>query len=206
METSNDDKLLDLKEASEFIKIKKENIRGMTEEKTIPHSVLPDGTLVFSRNRLYHWVLSLDQTSHIPVAEIASKKMPTDIPSFARIIIKRFGYNHKARLAAGYLNLYKGQRAFAQLHFPSSYGGIDLALWERGNDKDLPKCSVLKRVDELWKLSGYQQRNNKAWLDGERLSNSPAAAFNIPQSLYHDSGDPGWKELEALLKYTFGKR
>jgi len=206
MEASNDDKLLDLKEAADFIKNKKENIIEMTKEKTIPHSVLPDGTIVFSRNRLYNWILSLDQASHITVGEITSKKMPTDIPPLAKIIIKRFGYKHKVRLVAGYLNLYKGQKAFAQLHFPSSYGGIDLALWERGNDKDLPKCSVLKRIDELWKLSGYQQRNNKAWLDGERLSNSPAAAFNIPQSLYQDSGDPGWKELETLLKYTFGNR
>ena len=206
MEASNDDKLLDLKEASEFIKSKKENVLKMIKEKKIPYSPLPDGTIVFSRNRLYNWVLSLDQTSQVPVGEIASKKIPTDIPPFAKIIIKRFGYNHKARLSAGYLNLYKGQKAFAQLHFPSSYGGIDLALWERRNDKGLPKCLILERIDELWKLSGYQQRNNKAWLDGERLSNSPAAAFNIPQSLYHNSGAPGWKEIESLLKYTFGKR
>jgi len=206
MGTSNDDKLLDLKEASEFIKSKKENVLKMIKEKQIPYSSLPDGTIVFSHNRLYNWILSLDQTSQIPVGEIASKKMPIDIPPFAKIIIKRFGYNYKVRLAAGYLNLYKGQKVFAQLHFPSSYEGIDLALWERGNDKDLPKYSILKCIDELWKLSGYQQRNNKAWLDGERLSNSPAAAFNIPQSLYHDPDNPGWKEIESLLKYTFRKR
>ena len=206
METNKEDKLLDLEEASKFMKSKKENIIKMTKEKTIPHSVLPDGTLLFSRNRLYNWILSLDPTSSTQTGEIIPETSTTDIPYLAQIIIKRFGYNYKARLSSGYLNLYKGQKAFAQIHFPSSYGGVDIALWERGNDKDLPKCNVLKPINEIWKLAGYQQRNNKAWLDGERLSNSPAAAFNVPQSLLNDVDNPGWKELEVILKYTFLKR
>ena len=205
MET-NKDELLDLEEASNFIKSKKENIIKMTQENTIPHSLLPDGTLLFSRKRLYNWILSLDPTSQIQTGEITTETTITDIPSLAKMIIKRFGYNYKARLSSGYLNLYKGQKVFAEINFPSSYGGVDIALWERGNDKDLPKCIILKPINEIWKLAGYQQRNNKAWLDGERLSNSPAAAFNVPLSLLDDVDNPGWKELETLLKYTFIKR
>lgn len=205
MET-NKDELLDLEEASKFIKTKKENIIKMTQENTIPHSLLPDGTLLFSRKRLYNWILSLDPTSQIQTGEITTETTITDIPSLAKMIIKRFGYNYKARLSSGYLNLYKGQKVFAEINFPSSYGGVDIALWERGNDKDLPKCIILKPINEIWKLAGYQQRNNKAWLDGERLSNSPAAAFNVPLSLLDDVDNPGWKELETLLKYTFIKR
>jgi len=190
----------DMEEAAEFLKCGKMDVLQLVRENKIPHSVLPFGKVLFDPERLRDWVLSFEQMAHYtkqagPVEK--SRKI-----SIAKEICQRFGCVAKER--SKYTNLYLGQQIYAQLHPRAGADGIDLALRECGDDEELPKCNVLKRI-EIGKLNGYW-KVNKSWLDGNgRFTNHPAAAFHIPGSLQDDPENTGWKELKVLLEYTAGK-
>lgn len=188
---------LDIEEAAEFLKCSDKDIMQLVREKKIPHSVLPFGKILFDRERLREWVLSFEQTPGFtkqagPVEK--GRKI-----SIKKEIIQRFGCVAKER--SKYTNLYLDQQIYAQLHPRTDGDGIDLALRERGDDENLPKCSILKRI-EIAKLTGCW-KTNKSWLEGNgRFTDHPAAAFHLPASLQDNPRNPGWFELKALLEYT----
>jgi hypothetical protein len=191
---------LDMEEAAEFLKCGRMDILHLVRQNKIPHSVLPFGKILFDVERLRQWVLSFEQMSgHTRQAGPVDKSRKISI---VEEICRRFGCIVKQRTK--YTNLYLGQQVYAQLHPRVSGGGIDLALRERGNDEDLPKCSSLKRI-EINKLNGYW-KTNKSWLEGSgRFTKHPAAAFHIPESLQDNPENAGWKELKTLLDYTAKK-
>ena len=194
-------------QVADFIKETPANILEMVEQCSIPHSLLPTGKPVFLKGRIYDWLISRDPTALSNDESTEQDTTEGGIPQFAQMILDRLGYSHKTRLKWGYINLYKRpQKTFAQLHFPSSVGGVDLALWEGSADSDLPNCSVLKKIDHLSILKGHKQGNNKDWLEGRRLSKSAAAAFNIPSALQTDPNHPGWEELQILVRHVYEKR
>ena len=127
----------------------------------------------------------------------------TDCFALAEEIRKKFGCIVKNR--SKYINIYKEQRVYAQLHYRDTGDGLDLALCECGEVSDLPVCKILKRID-IRELKGYWKAN-KNWLEGDgRFTKHSAAAFNIPSILGNNPEHPGWKELEQLLKYAYGKK
>ena len=211
MEHAKFKEILSPAEAAKTLNITTDTLNEWVEQNVIPHSILPNGDIVFLRNLIYKWLESLDPTLAPTGPKLEEQKAQLtdndELPQLVKTILKRTGYSHKSRLSWGYLNLYKRpQKTFAQIHFSASSEGVDLALWERGPDKDLPSCSVLKRIEHLSMLSGYRQANNRCWLIGQRLTKEPVAAFNVPFELQTNPNHPGWKELEELLSYTYSKR
>lgn len=198
---------LNINKVSELLCVDINDVKKMVNNKSIPYCLLPTGQYIFHKPTIIDWALSLNPSS-VGVSQSSLSrffiKSEDKHPLLVDKILSRFRHSHKSTKSE-YINLYKGQKVFAQLHFPSQLGGIDLALCECGNDKELPRTKHLSRFQELWKLHGYQ-RNNKPWLEGTRISNSPAAAFNIPVLLEKDDKHPGWTELEQLLTYSFNKR
>ncbi len=191
---------LDMEEAAEFLKCGQMDVLKLVREKKIPHSVLPFGKILFDTERLRDWVLSLEQMPRYIKQASPDEKIRKI--SFAKEICQRF--DCVARERTKYTNLYLGQQVYAQLHPRAAGDGIDLALRECGDDEDLPKCSVLKKI-EISKLNGYW-KVNKSWLEGNgRFTRHPAAAFHIPGSLQDNPENPGWKELKVLLEYTAKK-
>lgn len=188
---------LDLEEVAEFLKCSDKDILQLVREKKIPHSVLPFGKILFDRERLREWVLSFEQ---IPGFSKHERHVEKDRKiSIKKEIIQRFGCVTKERNK--YTNLYLDQQIYAQLHPRADGDGIDLALRERGDDENMPKCSILKRI-EIEKLNGCW-KTNKSWLEGNgRFTNHPAAVFHLPASLQDNPQNPGWDELKALLEYT----
>ena len=201
MDKNSNQGFFDMEEAAEFLKCSDKDILYLAREKKIPHSVLPFGKILFDRERLRDWVLSFEQ-----MPEYREQESPLDKSrniSMEKEICQRFGSVAKER--SKYTNLYLGQKVYAQLHPRLTGDGIDLALRERGNDENLPKCNVLRRI-EIRELKGYW-KVNKSWLEGNgRFTEHPAAAFHIPGSLQGEPENPGWKELKALLEYTAKKR
>ena len=200
MVEKNSRRFFNLLEAAEFLKCGEKDVLHLAREKKIPHSVLPFGKILFDPERLREWVLSFEQ-----MPNYGKEEKTTQIrhkTSITKDICQRFNCDAKER--SKYTNLYLGQQVYAQLH-PSACGdGVDLALRERGDDENLPKCKVLKRI-EISKLNGYW-KVNKSWLDGNgRFTDHPAAAFHIPGSLQDNHEHPGWKELKVLLEYTTRK-
>jgi hypothetical protein len=201
MDKNSNQGFFDMEEAAEFLKCSDKDILYLAREKKIPHSVLPFGKILFDRERLRDWVLSFEQ-----MPEYREQESPLDKSrniSMEKEICQRFGSVAKER--SKYTNLYLGQKVYAQLHPRLTGDGTDLALRERGNDENLPKCNVLRRI-EIRELKGYW-KVNKSWLEGNgRFTEHPAAAFHIPGSLQGEPENPGWKELKALLEYTAKKR
>ena len=186
--------------AAEFLKCGEKDVLQLVREKKIPHSVLPFGKILFDPERLRDWVLSFEQMAHY-MKQASPVEMSRKI-SIAKEICQRFGCVAKKR--SKYTNLYLGQQIYAQLHPRASGDGVDLALRERGDDENLPRCNTLRRI-EIGKLNGYW-KVNKSWLEGNgRFTEHPAAAFHITGSLQDDPENPGWKELKALLEYTAKK-
>ena len=200
MDEKGNRRFLDMEEAAEFLKCGEKDVLQLVREKKIPHSVLPFGKILFDTERLRDWILSLEQMPrYIKQASPAEKRQKI---SFEKEICQRFDCAAKER--SRYTNLYLGQQVYAQLHPSLTTDGIDLALRECGHDEDLPKCSVLKKI-EISKLNGYW-KVNKSWLDGNgRFTKHPAAAFHIPDSLQDNPEHTGWKELEVLLEYATKK-
>lgn len=187
-------------EAAEFLKCGEKDVLYLVREKKIPHSILPFGKILFDSERLRNWVLSFEQMPDYRGEERSFEKSHK-IP-LGEEICQRFGSVAKER--SKYTNLYLGQQIYAQLHPRATGDGIDLALRECGDDENLPKCSVLRRI-EISELKGYWKAN-KSWLEGNgRFTKHPAAAFHIPDSLQEKPENPGWKELKALLEYTAKK-
>lgn len=206
MDTKDYDEILDCDQVAHFIKETPTNILKMIKQNSIPYSLLPTGKPVFLKRRIYDWLVSKDSTA-LDIKKNKEQDMYGVMPEFAQMILNRLGYSYKARLKWGYINLYKRpQKTFAQLHFPSSAGGIDLALWEASSDSNLPNYSILTQVNHLSVLKGYRQGNNKDWLEGRRLSKYAAIAFNIPAELQTNPKHPGWEELEKLVRYIYEKR
>lgn len=190
---------LDLTEAATFLKCTEEELLILVKEKKVPHSITPLGKILFDPERLREWVLSYEQmTKYARQSWSAGTKGSI---SLTEEICRRFGY--KTRPSKKYLNLCLGQIVFAQLHPRRGGDGVDLALRECGNDSDLPECTVLKRIN-VRELSGYWKTNIN-WLDGDRWTDSPAAAFYVPNVLIDDPKNPGWKELEELLERGLDK-
>ncbi len=191
---------LDMEEAAEFLKCGRMDVLHLVRENKIPHSVLPFGKILFDSKHLRDWVLSFEQMACYTKQVSPIEKNPKI--SIVKDICQRFGCVSKKRNK--YTNLYLGQQVYAQLHPRVSADGIDLALRECGNDENLPKCNVLKRI-EIGKLNGFW-KVNRSWLSGNgRFTNHPAAAFHIPGSLQNNPEHTGWKELEILLEYTVKK-
>ena len=201
MDKNSNQGFFDMEEAAEFLKCSDKDILYLAREKKIPHSVLPFGKILFDRERLRDWVLSFEQ-----MPKYREQESPLDKSrniSMEKEICQRFGSVAKER--SKYTNLYLGQKVYAQLHPRLTRDGIDLALRECGNDENLPKCNVLRKI-EIRELKGYW-KVNKSWLEGNgRFTEHPAAAFHIPGSLQGEPENPGWKELKALLEYTAKKR
>ncbi len=186
-----------IEEAAEFLKCGEKDVLHLVREKKIPHSILPSGKILFDPQRLRDWVMSFEQMPHYRKEEKTTEKSQKN--SIREDICQRF--NCVAKERSKYTNLYLGQQVYAQLHPRAGGDGVDLALRERGDDENLPKCNVLKRI-EIAKLNGYW-KVNKSWLDGNgRFTDHPAAAFHIPASLQGNPENPGWKELKVLLEYT----
>ena len=200
MDEKDNRDFLDIEGAAEFLKCGRMDVLHLVRENKIPHSILPFGKILFDTQRLREWVLSFEQmTGYTKQIKPAEKKQ---IIPIAKEICQRFECVTKKR--SKYTNLYHGQQVYAQLHPRINEDGIDLALRECGNDENLPKCTVLKRI-ELGKLNGYW-KVNKSWLDGNgRFTKHPAAAFHIPALLQDNSENTGWKELKILLEYTIKK-
>ena len=189
-----------IEEAAEFLKCGEKDVLHLVRDKKIPHSVLPFGKILFDQERLRNWVMSFEQMPHYRKEEKTTEK--SNKTSIRKDICRRFNCVSKER--SKYTNLYLGQQIYAQLHPSDSEDGVDLALRERGDDDNLPKCKLLKRI-EIGKLNGYW-KVNKSWLDGNgRFTDHPAAAFHIPGSLQGNPEHPGWKELKVLLEYTARK-
>ena len=187
----------DIVEAAEFLKCGEKDVLHLVREKKIPHSILPSGKILFDPQRLRDWVMSFEQMPHYRKEEKTTEKSRKTF--ITKDICQQF--NCVAKERSKYTNLYLGQQVYAQLHPSASGDGIELALRERGDDENLPKCKVLKRI-EIGKLNGYW-KVNKSWLDGNgRFTDHPAAAFHIPGSLQDNPENPGWKELKVLLEYT----
>lgn len=202
---NNKNLFMSIDEVAEFLTIDEKDVKTMIKDKSIPFSLLPSGQYIFHRPTIIDWTLSLNPTCLGASQILSSSSKEADGPaSLVERIQNRFRYSYKLT-KSGYINFYKGQKVFAQLHFPSTFSGIDLALCECENDVDLPETNILTRFHELWKLHGYQ-RNNKPWLDGTRISNAPAAAFNIPMEIGNDDNHVGWSEIDQLLQYCFNKR
>ena len=190
----------DIEEAAEFLKCGEKDVLQLVREKKIPHSVLPFGKILFDTERLRDWVLSFEKMPRYNKQAITIDK--SQQISISKEICQRFSCVTKER--SKYTNLYLGQQVYAQLHPRATGDGIDLALRECGDDKNLPKCSVLKRI-EIARLNGYW-KVNKSWLEGNgRFTQHPAAAFHIPGSLQDNPENTGWKELKVLLEYTAKK-
>jgi hypothetical protein len=197
MDDDTDQRFFDMEEAAEFLKCGEKDILYLVRQKKIPHSVLPFGRVLFDRKRLTQWVLSFEQTPGPETQQTPAKKSPRG--SLKEQIIRRFNCDTKQR--SKYTNLYLHQQIYAQLHPRTDGNGTDLALRERGDDRNLPKCSLLKRI-EIGGLNGFWG-TNKSWLAGDgRFTDRPAAAFHIPPSLQSSPENPGWKELQNLLEYT----
>ncbi|HUU19818.1 MAG TPA: helix-turn-helix domain-containing protein [Sedimentisphaerales bacterium] len=200
MDKNSNQGFFDTEEAAEFLKCGDKDVLYLVREKKIPHSVLPFGKVLFDRERLRDWVLSFEQMSGYRRQEISLEK--SHKISFGKEICQRFGSVAKER--SKYTNLYLGQQVYAQLHPRLTGDGIDLALRECGDDENLPKCNVLRRI-EIRELKGYW-KVNKSWLEGNgRFTEHPATAFHIPGSMQDEPENPGWKELKALLDYTSKK-
>jgi hypothetical protein len=101
----------------------------------------------------------------------------------------------------GYANLYKNDKANAQLH-PCT-NGIDIVI--RDADKKCPK-SVFLKTKEISYLNGYKG-TNKGWLegDGKRGTSKPAVAFTLPIDLMQKPKHQGWEEIDDLLLYAYKK-
>jgi hypothetical protein len=189
-----------MEEAANFLKCGEKDVLQLVREKKIPHSVLPFGKILFNRERLRDWVLTFEQMSQYKSQADSFDK--SQKISLGKEICQRFDCIAKDR--SKYTNLYFGQKVYAQLHPRLTGDGIDLALRECGDDENLPKCNVLRKI-EIRELKGYWKAN-KSWLEGNgRFTKHPAAAFHIPGSLQDDPKNPGWKELKVLLEYTAKK-
>jgi hypothetical protein len=200
MDEKGNRRFFDTEEAAEFLKCGRMDVLHLVRENKIPHSVMPFGKILFDPERLRDWVLSFEQMARY--TKEASPIEKSRKISIIKEICQRFGCVSKERNK--YTNLYLGQQVYAQLHPRVSADGIDLALRECGNDENLPKCNVLKRI-EIGKLNGYW-KVNRSWLDGNgRFTIHPAAAFHIPVSLQNNPDNTGWKELKVLLEYTVKK-
>lgn len=201
MKDEHEKRFFDIKKAAEFLHSEKEELDRLVEEKRIPHSVLPFGKILFDPERLRDWVISFEQ-----MPEYKGQKSTvgeTEKIPFAEQILRKFGCIVKAR--SKYINIYKGQTVYAQLHPTRTGDGIDLALRECGDDPDLPECKIVKRIG-IRELKGYWKAN-KNWLEGDgRFTKHPAAAFLVPSELSGNPQHPGWKELEQLLKYAYEKK
>lgn len=207
MSTKDHEEVFDCVQVADFIKETPANILKMVEEHSIPYSLLPTGKPVFLKTRIYDWLISRDPTALSNDETTGVDATEGCIPLFVQMILDRLGYSYKTRLKWGYINLYKRpQKTFGQLHFPSSIGGVDLALWEGSADSNFKSCSVLKKLSSVSMLKGYNHGNERDWLEGRRLSRMPAAAFNIPPSLQTDPNHPGWDELQILVRHTYEKR
>lgn len=197
MDKNSNQGFFDMGEAANFLKCGEKDVLQLVREKKIPHSVLPFGKILFNRERLIDWVLTFEQMPQYK-REAGSFDKSQNI-SLGKEICQRFGSVAKER--SKYTNLYLGQKVYAQLHPRLTGDGIDLALRECGNDENLPKCNVLRKI-EIRELKGYWKAN-KSWLEGNgRFTKHPAAAFHIPSSLQNELKNPGWKELKVLLEYT----
>jgi len=197
MDKNSNQGFFDMGGAANFLKCGEKDVLQLVREKKIPHSVLPFGKILFNRERLIDWVLTFEQMPQYK-REAGSFDKSQNI-SLGKEICQRFGSVAKER--SKYTNLYLGQKVYAQLHPRLTGDGIDLALRECGNDENLPKCNVLRKI-EIRELKGYWKAN-KSWLEGNgRFTKHPAAAFHIPSSLQNELKNPGWKELKVLLEYT----
>ena len=200
MDKNSNQGFFDMEEAANFLKCGEKDVLQLVREKKIPHSVLPFGKILFNRERLRDWVLTFEQMPQYR-REANSFDKSQNI-SLGKEICQRLGCVAKER--SKYTNLYLGQRVYAQLHPRLTGDGIDLALRECGDDENLPKCNVLRKI-EIRELKGYWKAN-KSWLEGNgRFTKHPAAAFHIPSSLQDEPKNPGWKELKVLLEYTAKK-
>ena len=200
MDKNSNQGFFDMEEAANFLKCGEKDVLQLVREKKIPHSVLPFGKILFDRERLRDWVLTFEQMPQYR-SQAGSFDKSQKI-SLGKEICQRFGCVAKER--SKYTNLYLGQRVYAQLHPRLTGDGIDLALRECGDDENLPKCNVLRKI-EIRELKGYWKAN-KSWLEGNgRFTKHPAAAFHIPSSLQDEPKNPGWKELKVLLEYTAKK-
>ena len=193
-------KFFDIEEAAEFLKCGRMDVLLLVRDKKIPHSILPFDKILFDPERLRDWVLSFEQMSNY--TRHTSPVEKSRQISFAKEICQHFDCVSKER--SKYTNLYIGQQIHAQLHPRANDDGIDLALRECGDDEDLPKCKMLKRV-EISKLNGFW-KINRSWLEGNgRFTHHPAAAFHIPGSLQDNPENTGWKELKILLQHAAKK-
>ena len=200
MDKNSNQEFFDMEEAAEFLKCGEKDVLQLVGEKMIPHSVLPFGKILFDRERLRDWVLSFEQMPQN--SKEASSYDKSHNISLEKEICQRSGSVAKER--SKYTNLYLGQRVYAQLHPRLTGDGIDLALRQCGDDENLPKTNVLRRI-EIHELKGYWKAN-KSWLEGNgRFTEHPAAAFHVPGSLQNEPENPGWKELKVLLEYTAKK-
>lgn len=200
MDKNSNQGFFDMEEAANFLKCGEKDVLQLVREKKIPHSVLPFGKVLFYPERLRDWVLTFEQMPQYS-SQAGSFDKSQNI-SLGKEICQRFGSVAKER--SKYTNLYLGQKVYAQLHPRLTGDGIDLALRECGDDENLPKPNVLRKI-EIRELKGYWKAN-KNWLEGNgRFTKHPAAAFHIPGSLQGEPKNPGWKELKTLLDYTAKK-
>ena len=128
-----------------------------------------------------------------------------NIARWQRVIDSLLKVCQEVKTRSKYINIYKGQSVYAQLHPTRTGDGIDLALRECDDDPNLPECKIVKRIG-IRELKGYWKAN-KNWLEGDgRFTKYPAAAFFVPSELSGNPQHPGWKELEQLLKYACEKK
>ncbi len=143
MDEKGDRGFFNIEGAAEFLKCSEKDVLHLVREKKIPHSVLPFGKILFDPERLRDWVLSFEQMPNYRKEEKTTEK--SNKTSIRKEICQRF--NCVARERSKYTNLYLGQQVYAQLHPSASGDGVDLSLRERGDDDNLPKCKVLKRIE-----------------------------------------------------------
>jgi hypothetical protein len=113
-------------------------------------------------------------------------------------VVERSGFEPKAQ-KSGYVNLSRNGRAHAQVH-PHRKG---VALVVRETDPDTFHFRVLSPMP-VGSLNGCCG-SNKGWLEGTRITTSPAAAFLVPAALANDPDHAGWQEVDALLHHALSR-
>lgn len=204
MDTSN--QWLSKEEAAQYLKTDVEDIEAMLEAGQIPYSVLPvSGKFLFSTRRLDRWLQDRE------VATVDEQKEEVS-QGPRKALIERIldRTSSKTIDRSKYVNLYVGQKVYAQLHEPRErrskvYDGVCLAIPEASSDTDIPEISFLDNID-VQDLHGFWGAN-RDWLlgNGQRFTQSKAVAFHIPLELLDKTKHQGWKEVDQLLNYAMKK-
>ena len=88
MNNASKDRFLSVQEAADFLHCDENDVLELVKKKTVPHSVLPFGKVLFCPERLRDWVLSFEQ---MPGYQAQKKPVPEEVNiSLADEICRKF--------------------------------------------------------------------------------------------------------------------